>query len=82
MIICCSHLDDEVRDMLDSLCGVLKADVDSDLLNSSHTNALLLRQLFQQAEKWHLKLQANIAEIEDKWVIYPAIIIVSNFGKL
>ena len=56
--------------MLDSLCGVLKADVDSDLLNSSHTNALLLRQLFQQAEKWHLKLQANIAEIEDKWVIH------------
>lgn len=58
--------DDEVREMLDSLCGVLRADVDSDLINSAHTNALLLRQLFQQAEKWHLKLQANIAEIEDK----------------
>ncbi len=56
--------------MLDSLCGVLKADVDSDLLNSSHTNVLLLRQLFQQEDKWHLKLQANIAEIEDKWVIH------------
>ncbi len=55
--------------MLDSVCGV-KADVDSDLLNSSHTNTLILRQLFQQAEKWHLKLQANIAKIEDKWVIH------------
>lgn len=63
-----SLTDDEVREMLDSLCGVLKADVDSDLINTSHTNALLLRQLFQQAEKWHLKLQANITEIEDKSV--------------
>ncbi len=65
--------------MLDSLCGVLKADVDSDLLNSSHTNALLLRQLFQQAEKWHLKLQANIAEIEDKSVIHLQYYIVRAF---
>ena len=62
----CSSPGDEVQEMLTGLCGLVKADVGSDLINSSHTNALLLRQLFQRAEKWHLKLQANVSEIEDK----------------
>lgn len=40
--------------------------MESELLNTAHTNVLLLRQLFQQAEKWHLKLQADISELENR----------------
>ena len=57
---------DEVTDMLDELCAVVRGEVDSELINSSHTNVLLLRQVFSQAEKWHLKLQADISELENR----------------
>ena len=57
---------DEVTEMLDGLLTVVRSDVDEELLNTSHTNVLLLRQLFQQAEKWHLKLQADISELENR----------------
>ena len=57
---------DEVADMLDGLQAVVKASVESELLNAAHTNVLLLVQLFTQAEKWHLKLQADISELENQ----------------
>lgn len=57
---------DEVIEMLDGLCGVVKGEVELELTNAAHTNVLLLRQLFSQAEKWHLKLQADISELENR----------------
>lgn len=57
---------DEVEDMLDGLLVVIRGEVESELLNTAHTNVLLLRQLFQQAEKWHLKMQADISELENR----------------
>ncbi|XP_065053225.1 leucine zipper transcription factor-like protein 1 [Rhopilema esculentum] len=57
---------DEVIEMLEGLCGVVKGDVELELTNAAHTNVLLLRQLFSQAEKWHLKLQADISELENR----------------
>ena len=59
---------DEVTDMLDGLCAVVRGEVESELINAAHTNVLLLRQVFSQAEKWHLKLQADISELENRWV--------------
>ncbi|CAH1774708.1 unnamed protein product, partial [Owenia fusiformis] len=56
---------DEVSDMLDGLLAVVRGEVESELINTAHTNVLLLRQVFQQAEKWHLKLQADISELEN-----------------
>ena len=58
---------DEVRELLSGLSGAVKADVESELISTSHTNVLLLRQLFTQAEKWHLKLQVNVSEMENRW---------------
>ena len=52
--------------MLEGLCAVVKGEVELELTNASHTNVLLLRQLFSQAEKWHLKLQADISELENR----------------
>lgn len=57
---------DEVTEMLDGLLAVVRGEVDDELLNTAHTNVLLLRQLFQQAEKWHLKLQADISELQNR----------------
>lgn len=60
---------DEVTDMLDGLCAVVRGEVESELINAAHTNVLLLRQVFSQAEKWHLKLQADISELENRELI-------------
>lgn len=54
--------------MLNDLLGVVRGEVELELLNSAHTNVLLMRQMFLQAEKWHLKLQADISELENRFV--------------
>ena len=58
---------DEITEMLDGLCAVVRGEVESELINTAHTNTLLLRQLFCQSEKWHLKLQADISELENRY---------------
>ena len=60
---------DEVNEMLDSLLSVVRGEVDNELDHTAHTNILLLIQLFQQAEKWHLKLQADISELENRFAL-------------
>nr|XP_009686118.1 PREDICTED: leucine zipper transcription factor-like protein 1 isoform X2 [Struthio camelus australis] len=57
---------DEVADMLDGLQTVVHSEVESELINTAYTNVLLLRQLFSQAEKWYLKLQTDISELENR----------------
>ena len=57
---------DEVTEMLDGLLSVVRGEVEGELDNTAYTNVLLLRQMFQQAEKWHLKLQADISELENR----------------
>lgn len=52
--------------MLVALCGAVKADMGAELINSHHTSALLLRQLFQQADKWYLTMAADISAIENR----------------
>ncbi|XP_042563099.1 leucine zipper transcription factor-like protein 1, partial [Clupea harengus] len=57
---------DEVSEMLDGLQVVVRGEVDTELLNTAHTNVLLLRQLFSQAEKFYLRLQSDISELENR----------------
>ncbi|KAJ8307134.1 hypothetical protein KUTeg_015218 [Tegillarca granosa] len=57
---------DEVTDMLDGLLSLVRSEVESELSNMAWTNILLLRQMFIQAEKWHLKLGADISELENR----------------
>ena len=59
---------DEVHDILAELWDSAKEEIDTELSHQSHTYVLLLRQLFLQAEHWHLKLQADISELENKLV--------------
>lgn len=58
---------DEVREMLDGLQAVVRGEVETELINTAHTNVLLLRQLFSQAEKFYLRLQTDISELENRW---------------
>jgi len=57
---------DEVEEIIDNLQTVVRSSVDAELINDAHSNVLLLVQLFSQAEKWHLKLQADISELENQ----------------
>lgn len=57
---------DEVSEVLNGLQSVVHSEVESELINTAHTNVLLLRQLFSQAEKWYLKLQTDISELENR----------------
>ncbi|XP_042561722.1 leucine zipper transcription factor-like protein 1 isoform X2 [Clupea harengus] len=57
---------DEVSDMLEGLQAVVRGEVEMELINTSHTNVLLLRQLFSQAEKYYLKLQTDVSELENR----------------
>ena len=61
---------EEVKDLLSSLEGVIRADIESELIYSLHTSVLVLRQACEQAEKWHLKLRTNISELENRLVGY------------
>lgn len=76
---------DEVDELLNGLLTVVRGEVDSELIHTGHTNVLLLIQLFTQAEKWHLKLQADISELENRWVFHICWLIylfmVSNEGE-
>lgn len=60
---------DEVREMLDGLQVVVRGEVEMELINTAHTNVLLLRQLFSQAEKYYLRLQSDISELENRWAV-------------
>ncbi|KAJ8277003.1 hypothetical protein GJAV_G00070330 [Gymnothorax javanicus] len=57
---------DEVTEMLEGLQVVVRGEVETELINTAHTNVLLLRQLFSQAEKFYLKLQTDISELENR----------------
>ncbi|XP_075903785.1 leucine zipper transcription factor-like protein 1 [Nelusetta ayraudi] len=60
---------DEVREMLDGLQTVVRGEVEMELINTAHTNVLLLRQLFSQAEKFYLRLQSDISELENRELV-------------
>ncbi|GAB1608314.1 leucine zipper transcription factor-like protein 1 [Argonauta hians] len=55
----------EVEELLDGLLQVIRGDMESELINMAHTNILLIRQMFQQSENWHLKLRADVSELEN-----------------
>ncbi|XP_054715913.1 leucine zipper transcription factor-like protein 1 [Uloborus diversus] len=57
---------EEVRDILDELCALLKGDLEMELINTAHTAALLLCQMCCQAQQWHLKLNADVSELENR----------------
>jgi len=61
-----TYTNDELKEILGNLLKSVHTEIESELLNSSHTSVLLLRQLLTQAEKWHLKLNCDVSELENR----------------
>ncbi|EGD72446.1 hypothetical protein PTSG_00467 [Salpingoeca rosetta] len=57
---------EEVEDMVDGLCDVVKGDVETELINSSHTNVLVLRKMMEQGEEWKLTFKLETGTLEDR----------------
>ncbi|PSN46103.1 Leucine zipper transcription factor-like protein 1 [Blattella germanica] len=61
-----TYTSEEVQELLTGLSQVVRGDIETELISSSHMTILLLKQLFEQAEKWHLRLQADLSELENR----------------
>lgn len=59
------YTEDDVRNILDNLCSVLKADMGKELEHASHTHVLVLSQLFKQAEGMGLNFSVDTSELEN-----------------
>ncbi|KAL1132267.1 hypothetical protein AAG570_010224 [Ranatra chinensis] len=57
---------DEIETMLQSLKDLIRSEMETELISFSHMNVLLLGQLFTQAEKWHLRMTADLSEIQNR----------------
>mmetsp|Transcript_4661 Transcript_4661/g.11764 ORF Transcript_4661/g.11764 Transcript_4661/m.11764 type:complete len:324 (+) Transcript_4661:29-1000(+) len=63
---------DEVRDMLDSLGEILRADVYRGLQRVSHSNVVLLQQVIGQAEDGRLGIAIDTSLLEDEALLEEA----------
>ncbi|DBA02214.1 TPA: hypothetical protein N0F65_007624 [Lagenidium giganteum] len=56
----------DVKDVIDSLCHAVKANIRSELQDTINMMALLLRQIFTEAETKKLMLELDIGHVEDR----------------
>lgn len=61
-----TYTKEEVRNILGDIEKIVKYDSESELINFSHNNVLMLQQLFTQAEKWYLRLEIDISELQNQ----------------
>ena len=59
----------EVNEFLDEFIDVLEKEFEQELTHQYRVNALLIKQLFQQAEQWFLKLNPNFDQLENRRLI-------------
>ena len=52
--------------MLEEVAYVTHTELERELLHQTHTQALLLQQYFQQAEKFHVTLSAQWERLDDR----------------
>ena len=58
---------EEVEEIIEAVTEAVTNEIESELINSAHTNVLLLQQLFGQGEKWHLNLETDLSELENRF---------------
>ncbi|TMW55380.1 hypothetical protein Poli38472_013271 [Pythium oligandrum] len=56
----------DVKDVISSLCYAVKANIRGELQDTINMMALLLRQIFSEAEHCRLTLELDIGQVEDK----------------
>jgi hypothetical protein len=59
----------EVNDFLDEFIEILEKEFEQELTHQYRVNALLIKQIFQQAEQWFLKLNPNFDQLENRRLI-------------
>jgi len=57
---------DEVSEMLDSLESVVRAEIESELIYTTHTNVLLINQILKQAETHSVSVNVDVFKLEDR----------------
>jgi len=57
---------EEVEEVVEAISEAVTSEIETELINASHTNVLLLRQVFGQGEKWHLNLETDLSELENR----------------
>ncbi|KAG8547271.1 hypothetical protein GDO81_028705 [Engystomops pustulosus] len=60
---------EEVAELLCGLQAVVLSELELELINSAHSNVLVLQQLFSQAQHWHLRLHTDISELENRHLL-------------
>jgi len=55
-----------VKNILSNLEKTMTDEIKCELSAYTSTNLLMMYQFFQQAEKWHLRLNVDISEIQNK----------------
>ena len=72
----------QVEEVVEAISEAVSSEIETELINASHTNVLLLRQVrfhfgqmakpvfkmqvFGQGEKWHLNLETDLSELENR----------------
>ena len=64
-----TYTSDEVRKLVADVADVVTGDIAEDLVNFSHMNVLLLKQLFLKAQNWHLNLTADVSQMENEGLL-------------
>lgn len=57
---------EEVEEILKDINSIIGTEAETELLAATHTNVLLLQQIFLQAQKWHLDLDADLSTLENR----------------
>ena len=58
---------EEVEDILKDIDAMVETEVETELFGAARTNVLLLQQIFLQAQKWHLDLDADLSTLENRY---------------
>ncbi|XP_022166730.1 leucine zipper transcription factor-like protein 1 isoform X2 [Myzus persicae] len=61
-----TYTKEEVKNILNGLERTITNEIKCELSAYTSTNLLMMYQFFQQAEKWHLRLNVDISEIQNK----------------
>lgn len=65
-----TYTKDEVKSILNNLEKAMTNEIKCELSAFTNTNLLMMYQFFQQAEKWHLRLSADISEMQNKYNLH------------
>ena len=70
---------DEVAEMLGSLESVVRAEIESELIFTAHTNVLLVSQILQQAQTQHASIGVDVFKLEDRSPLRTCCIVLYAF---